>query len=160
MAVSRGFSFFFQDETITKVSIGEEDAKLWLLPLSFRLQEFADCLVRAHSRLLDLLDIYRWFYRAFPHDVTSHIGVPCCPILVSQNTETAVMSVSQRNSWKLNHWALLLLGPLYRKEKPFVKCRFQFAVTLYIQLAFGTAGLLHLYLPRKLKTSFFHEKME
>ncbi|CAH3107938.1 unnamed protein product, partial [Porites lobata] len=31
-------------ETITKVSIGEEDAKLWLLPLSFRLQEFADCL--------------------------------------------------------------------------------------------------------------------
>ena len=53
------FLFFFQDETITKVSIGEEDAKLWLLPLSFRLQEFADCLVRAHSRLLDLLDIYR-----------------------------------------------------------------------------------------------------
>ena len=53
------FLFFFQDETITKVSIVEEDAKLWLLPLSFRLQEFADCLVRAHSRLLDLLDIYR-----------------------------------------------------------------------------------------------------
>ena len=53
------FLFFFQDETITKVSIGEEDAKLWLLPLSFSLQEFADCLVRAHSRLLDLLNIYR-----------------------------------------------------------------------------------------------------
>ncbi|CAH3023593.1 unnamed protein product, partial [Porites evermanni] len=31
-------------ETITTVSINEEDAKLWLLPLSFRLQEFADCL--------------------------------------------------------------------------------------------------------------------
>ena len=58
MAVSRGFSFF-QDETMTKVSIGEEDAKLWLLPLSYRLQEVADCLVRANSRLLDLLDIYR-----------------------------------------------------------------------------------------------------
>ena len=48
---------FFQDETITTVSIGEEDAKLWLLPLSFRLQEFADCLVRALSRFLDLLYI-------------------------------------------------------------------------------------------------------
>lgn len=44
---------------MTKVSIGEEDAKLWLLPLSYRLQEVADCLVRANSRLLDLLDIYR-----------------------------------------------------------------------------------------------------
>ena len=32
------FLFFFKkDETMTKVSIGEEDAKLWLLLLSFRL---------------------------------------------------------------------------------------------------------------------------
>lgn len=103
MAVSRGFSFFFQDETITKVSIGEEGAKLWLLPLSFRLQEFADCLVRAHSRLLDLLDIYVDFIE--PFHMTSR------PILVSHVVPYWCLKTLKRRScrfhkeilWKLNH---------------------------------------------------------
>lgn len=50
----------------------------------------------------------------------SHIGVPCCPILVSQNTETAVMSVSQRNSVEVEPlssivtWSAMQEGETFR----------------------------------------------
>ena len=85
------------------------------------------------------------------------------PLLVSHVVPYWCLKTLKRRSCRFHKeilWngALLLLALLCRKEKPFVECRFQFAVTLYIQLAFGTAGLLHLYLPRKLKTSFFHQK--
>ena len=70
------------------------------------------------------------------------------------------MSVSQRNSIEVEPLSSIVTCSAMQEGEPFVKCRFQFAFTLYIQLAFGTAGLLHLYLPRKFKASFFHQKME
>ena len=101
---------FFQGETMTKVSIGE-DAKLWLLPLSFRLQEFADCLVRALSRFLDLL-----YISLILQSLSTWRHVPCwCPTLshigVSKHWNGGHVGFTKKFCWS---WTIELYCYLLR----------------------------------------------